>query len=54
MPTVTIVETYPTDEVYGLAVQEEGKESLLEAVNDALQTLRDNGTYDTIFAKWFG
>jgi len=52
--TVTIVETYPTDEVYGLAVQEEGKESLLEAVNDALQTLRDNGTYDTIFAKWFG
>ncbi len=52
--TVTIVETYPTDEVYGLAVQEEGKEALLDAVNDALQTLRDNGTYDSIFEKWFG
>lgn len=52
--TVTIVETYPTDEVYGFAVQEEGKEALLDAVNDALSTLKDNGTYDTIFEKWFG
>ena len=53
-PTLTIDETYPTDEFYGFAVREEGKEALLEAVNDALATLRDNGTYDRIYADWFG
>ena len=52
--TVTVVETYTTGEQYGFAVKEEGKEALLEAVNDALGTIRDNGTYDSIFAKWFG
>ena len=51
--TLTIVETYPTDEKYGLAVKEEGKEALLEAVNEALATIRDNGTYDDIYDKWF-
>lgn len=52
--SVTVIEIYPTGEQYGFAVQEEGKEALLEAVNDALATIRDNGTYDSIFAKWFG
>lgn len=51
--TVEVVETYPTAEEYGFAVQEEGKEALLEAVNEALQTLRDNGTYDAIYDDWF-
>ncbi|MFW2340182.1 MAG: transporter substrate-binding domain-containing protein [Acidimicrobiia bacterium] len=51
--SLTIVETYPTDEKYGLAVKEEGKEALLEAVNEALATIRDNGTYDDIYDKWF-
>jgi len=51
--TLTVVETYPTGEVYGFAVKEEGKEALLEAVNDALATLRSNGTYDDIYDKWF-
>ncbi len=51
--TLTIVETYPTEEKYGFAVKEEGKEALLEAVNDALATLRDNGTYDEIYDAWF-
>ena len=52
--TVSVVETYTTGERYGFAVQEEGKESLLEAVNDALAALRDDGTYDEIFSAWFG
>lgn len=51
--TLTIVETYPTEEKYGLAVKEEGKEALLEAVNEALATIKDNGTYDDIYDKWF-
>ena len=52
--TVTLAENYPTDESYGFAVKEEGKEALLAAVNAALQTLRDNGTYDSIWNDWFG
>ena len=50
---VSLAETYPTDETYGFAVKEEGSEALLEAVNEALQTLRDNGTYDNIYGDWF-
>ncbi len=53
-PNLTIIETYPTEEFYGFAVKEEGKEALLEAVNSALATLRDNGTYDRIYNVWFG
>lgn len=52
--SVSVIATYTTGEQYGFAVQEEGKEALLEAVNGALGTLRDNGTYDSIFATWFG
>ena len=48
-----IVETYATDEFYGFAVQEEGSEALLEAVNASLQTVRDEGTYDEIFEEFF-
>lgn len=51
--TVVVVETYPTDEQYGFAVKEEGSEALLEAVNQALATLKENGTYDRIYQEWF-
>ena len=50
---VELAETYPTEEEYGFAVEEEGAEALLEAVNEALATLRDNGTYDDIYDDWF-
>ena len=48
-----VVETYETDENYGFAFPEDGAEALQEAVNGALQTLRDNGTYDEIFNEYF-
>jgi polar amino acid transport system substrate-binding protein len=51
--TLAVIETYPTEENYGFAVAEEGREALLEAVNEALQTLRDNGTYDEIYDRYF-
>lgn len=51
--TVTVVATFPTDEFYGFAVKETGSEALLEAVNEALATLRSNGTYDDIYNDWF-
>ena len=48
-----VIETYSTDEEYGLAVQEEGSEALLEAINATLAEFRSDGTYDAIFAEWF-
>lgn len=51
--TVEIVQTFETNELYGFAVQEEGKEVLLADVNEALAKLKDDGTLDAIFTKWF-
>lgn len=48
-----VIESYATDEFYGFAVQEEGAEDLLAAVNDSLAKLQDDGTYDDIYAEWF-
>lgn len=51
--TVTVVETFPTDERYGFAFPEEGAEDLQEAVNAALQALMDDGSFDRLFKEWF-
>ncbi len=51
--TVEVVETYPTDEQYGFAMQKEDEE-LQQAINDALSSLQDDGTYDDIYDEWFG
>ncbi len=48
-----VIATYDTQELYGMAVKEEGSEALLEAVNASLKKFQDDGTYDTIFDKWF-
>lgn len=49
----TIVEEFETDESYGFAVKEEGSEALLEAVNTQLAELREDGTYQEIYDKYF-
>lgn len=48
-----IVQKYDTDEHYGFAVKEEGSEKLLEDVNTQLQKLRDDGTYQKLYDKYF-
>jgi polar amino acid transport system substrate-binding protein len=48
-----IVEEYKTDEQYGFAVKEKGSEKLLKALNTELKTLRNDGTYDKLYAKYF-
>ncbi|MGJ9457975.1 glutamine ABC transporter substrate-binding protein [Oceanobacillus sp. CF4.6] len=40
-------------EDYGIAITK-GEEDLVTAINEALASLRENGTYDEIYAKWFG
>lgn len=42
-----------TDEELGIAFAKDTSE-LLEAVNEVLAEIIDDGTYDEIFAKWFG
>lgn len=50
--SLTIAETYPTGEQYGFAVQE-GATALRDALNGALQAVRDAGTYGDLFSKYF-
>jgi polar amino acid transport system substrate-binding protein len=42
-----------SDDQYGFGIKQENTE-LLDAMNAALAELRDEGTYDLIYAKWFG
>ncbi|WP_437584900.1 transporter substrate-binding domain-containing protein [Paramicrobacterium sp. CJ85] len=38
---------------YGIAIAQ-GNENLVKAIDKALATLKENGTYDEIYEKWFG
>ena len=40
-----------TEEPYGIAMKK-GSDDLVEAVNDALAELKENGKYDEIYKKW--
>ncbi|WP_126426830.1 transporter substrate-binding domain-containing protein [Brevibacillus marinus] len=51
--TVTVLDEELTQEYYGFGIRKENQ-AFKEAVNKALQTLRDNGTYQEIVEKWFG
>lgn len=48
-----IVEEFDTDESYGFAFAKGEKPNLLAAVNEQLQAMRDDGTYDTIYDSYF-
>ncbi|MEV5003067.1 ABC transporter substrate-binding protein [Nocardioides sp. LML1-1-1.1] len=47
-----VVETYDTDEQYGLAIKK-GNSQLVEDVNGALAEMRKDGTYETLYNKYF-
>jgi polar amino acid transport system substrate-binding protein len=49
---VKVVETYKTGEQYGFAV-EKGNADMLTFVDDGLKALKDDGTFDTIYKKYF-
>lgn len=40
-------------EDYGIAISK-GNDELVDAINEALETLKENGEYDEIHAEWFG
>lgn len=47
-----IVESIATGEQYGIAVSKDNPE-LLEAINEAMVKIKENGTFDKIFLKYF-
>lgn len=49
-----IVETYQTDEQYGFALAKGKNPELLAAINAQLKAMRADGTYDTLYKKYFG
>jgi len=48
-----VTETFPTGEQYGMAVTLENT-NLADALNASLGNVRASGTYDEIYASWFG
>jgi polar amino acid transport system substrate-binding protein len=51
-PQLQVVQTIPTGEKYGFAMQKTNTK-LQTAVNGALTSLINDGTYEKIFQKWF-
>jgi ABC-type amino acid transport substrate-binding protein len=49
---VEIAEKVPTEEEYGIAVAQDETE-LLDEINQGLKEVEDDGTYKTIYEKWF-
>lgn len=43
----------PTGEQYGIVVSKDNPE-LTQALNEALAELKEDGTYDSLYANWFG
>lgn len=50
--SLEVVETIPTGEQYGIAFPTDSE--LTSQVNDALQEIKEDGTYAEIYEKWFG
>ena len=49
---IEISTAIPTEEDYGFVVSQDDEE-LLEEMNEALDELKDDGTFTTIYEKWF-
>lgn len=50
---VKVLDEYLTEEEFGFAAKQDKKE-LMDKINGALKTMRENGKYDEIYTKWFG
>ena len=50
--SVEIAEKVPTEEKYGIALAKDNT-GLLEEINEGLKEVIDDGTYTTIYEKWF-
>ncbi len=48
-----IIQEFPTEELYGIVIPEDS-DPLVDAVNEALATVKEDGTLDEIYQEWFG
>ena len=53
-PKLKLAREFDTGEQYGMAVKKDGNIALLRAINSTLADLREDGTYDKIYATYFG
>ena len=55
-PTTTVSKEFNTGEEYGFMVQKDNANAaaLLAVINEVLKTSKTDGSYDTIYKKWFG
>ena len=51
-PDLEVVDTFDTREEYGIIFGQD-QDALLEQVNSALQEIKDDGTLDELYQKWF-
>jgi polar amino acid transport system substrate-binding protein len=52
-PDMAVTKEFDTGEQYGYGVKK-GNTAMAKAVNDAIAKAKQDGTYDTIYQKWFG
>jgi polar amino acid transport system substrate-binding protein len=50
---IEVVDEYDTGEQYGFAVEDGRDDGLLEAVDEGMNGLRDDGTYDELYDQYF-
>lgn len=50
---LTALDFVVSDDFYGMAVQK-GNKKLLKELDDALDEMRADGTFQKIYDKWFG
>ncbi|TGN63920.1 amino acid ABC transporter substrate-binding protein [Nocardioides eburneiflavus] len=53
-PRLKLSREFDTGEQYGMAVKKDGNIPLLRSINSTLAELREDGSYDEIYAKYFG
>ncbi len=53
-PSLKLAREFDTGEQYGIAVKKDGNIPLLRTINGTLADLREDGSYQKIYAKYFG
>ncbi len=53
-PQLKLAREFDTGEQYGMAVKKDGNIPLLRTINGTLTDLREDGSYERIFTKYFG
>lgn len=51
---LTVAQEISTGEQYGIAVKKDGNADLLRVINEVLSQMREDGSYDKLYKKWFG